>query len=351
MKKTDGYIKKTEKVSIIVPVYNVEPYLREALDSVIKQTYENLEILVVDDGSTDGSGAICDEYAAIDERIRVIHQENRGLSGARNTALDIMTGDLVMFLDPDDAYHPEMVKKLVINMKQKNTDVVLCRFSVQRTLKKLHVDCRGRKTKICPSIPVGKYSRIETLKAVAEEKINFSVWNKIYRKQLWVDTRFTEGHVFEDVLTTYQIMNQITKMSIIDEVLYFQRIHPGTITATITEKYIRDRFFAFSMLDRYISETIQGAFNEEQMFHINRYKMEILMDMYSRFYPRGNAERSFDKEVRCRIIDIEKSVELCKCRFRTRVFYQMLYFCPWLLKAIYFGYLLARNNVEMIIDR
>ena len=91
------------KVSVIIPVYNVEPYIVEALESVIHQTYENLEILVIDDGSTDGSGVICDNYAGKDARICVIHQENKGLSSARNAGLDRMTGDAVAFLDSDDA--------------------------------------------------------------------------------------------------------------------------------------------------------------------------------------------------------------------------------------------------------
>ena len=93
-----------ELVSVIIPVFNVRPYLEEALDSVIHQSYENLEIIIINDGSNDGSGEICDEYAVKDKRIRVIHQENRGLSAARNAGLDCMTGDYVAFLDPDDAY-------------------------------------------------------------------------------------------------------------------------------------------------------------------------------------------------------------------------------------------------------
>ncbi len=92
-------------VSVIVPVYNVLPYLQEALDSLIGQTYRELEIILIDDGSTDGSGDVCDEYAERDQRINVIHQENKGLSAARNVGLDEANGDYIAFLDPDDAFH------------------------------------------------------------------------------------------------------------------------------------------------------------------------------------------------------------------------------------------------------
>ena len=99
-------------VSVIIPVYNVAPYLREALDSVIHQTYHSLQILIIDDGSTDGSASICDEYLS-DPRVIVIHQDNRGLSNARNVGLDLMTGEYTAFLDSDDAYHPTFIENLV----------------------------------------------------------------------------------------------------------------------------------------------------------------------------------------------------------------------------------------------
>lgn len=105
-------------VSVIVPVYNVKPYLNEALDSVINQTYRNQEIILIDDGSTDGSGEICDEYATRDNRIKVIHQTNQGLSAARNAGLDIMHGSVISFLDSDDAFHPQMIEIMLHEMIQ-----------------------------------------------------------------------------------------------------------------------------------------------------------------------------------------------------------------------------------------
>ena len=99
-------------VSVIVPVYNVRPYLEECLESVVSQTYHNLEILVIDDGSTDGSGEICDRFAENDSRIRVVHQKNKGLGAARNVGLDLATGSVVSFLDSDDAFLPDAIEKI-----------------------------------------------------------------------------------------------------------------------------------------------------------------------------------------------------------------------------------------------
>ena len=124
-------------VSVIIPVYNVAPYLREALDSVIGQTYHNLEILIIDDGSTDGSESICDEYKS-DARVTVIHQKNGGLSNARNTGLDLAQGEFVCFLDPDDAYDTFFVERLIAPMISDHHDIAVCRFSVYKTTGRMH---------------------------------------------------------------------------------------------------------------------------------------------------------------------------------------------------------------------
>ncbi len=114
-----------DKITVIIPVYNVEKYLKVAIDATINQTYKNLEIILVDDGSTDSSGKICDEYSKIDNRIKVIHQENKGLSGARNTGLDNATGKYIMFSDSDDTFEIDACEKLYNSIEETNADYVV----------------------------------------------------------------------------------------------------------------------------------------------------------------------------------------------------------------------------------
>ena len=162
----------TPLVSVIIPVYNVAPYLREALDSVIYQTYTNLEILVIDDGSTDGSGAICDEYARRDSRIRVVHQENKGLSTARNIGLDMMTGDIVAFLDSDDAFDHRMVEVMLNEMH--HADIAVCGFSVHRGMMRMHPKESRNRRRIL--------SRTEALREIMNGRMETAPWNKLYKK-------------------------------------------------------------------------------------------------------------------------------------------------------------------------
>lgn len=296
---------------------------------------------MVDDGSTDGSGKICDEYTRKDARIQVVHQENQGLSGARNTAMDLMTGELVMFLDPDDAYHPEMIWKMVETLCREQADMVLCKFSVHRTLQKMNPSGSGMRR--LPSAPEGKYDRVSALQALASERFNYSVWNKIYRRKLWDGIRFPQGHVYEDVVVDYRILDRITSLYVLDEVLYFQRIHPGTITTTISEKSIRDRLLAFSAQETYIREHIPDVFTKDQIYRMNCQKLNILIDLHSRFIPKEASEKEFAHILRQQIIREGENVNLHRYSFHTWLFYQLLKVCPSLLKAMYPGYVLIRD--------
>ena len=135
-------------------MYNAKNYLRETIDSLINQTYKNLEIILINDGSTDDSGEICEEYAAKDKRVRVFHQSNKGVSATRNAGLDLMTGDFVAFLDSDDAYQPNCIEKMMDAMTRAEADIVACKYTEQKTIGQMSLN--GRE-KIYPPIKPGSY--------------------------------------------------------------------------------------------------------------------------------------------------------------------------------------------------
>lgn len=162
---------ETEKISIIVPVYNVEPYLRQCLDSVVNQTYRNLEIILVDDGSPDNCGTICDEYAAKDKRIHVVHKENGGISSARNAGLAICKGDYISFIDSDDFVSPYFIEVLYHGIELYNSDISSLRYSeffIDNQEKEIHFaetsdDCKMSKCTSYEAIRLMMYQKIQTM--------------------------------------------------------------------------------------------------------------------------------------------------------------------------------------------
>lgn len=181
-----------ELISVIIPVYKVEKYLRQCIESIISQTYTNLEIILVDDGSPDSCGDICDEYALNDSRIKVIHQENKGLSGARNTGIDASQGDYLCFVDSDDLVTPNYCQVLYDLLKNNEYD-----FSVCGTYRFEDGDKPEPKT-------VDSKCKIWKNKEFLKEQINknseFGVWNKLYRRSVFSKMRFAEGRLNEDVI-------------------------------------------------------------------------------------------------------------------------------------------------------
>ena len=219
-------------VSIIVPVFNVKSYVSECVGSLCRQTYTNLEILLVDDGSTDGSGEVCDEYAGRDERIRVIHQANRGLSGARNMGLDDARGEYIAFVDSDDLVSTNYVETLDELLMKYEADIAACAY-VKGTTEQL-TDIREKVLsldnvkEICmPSVKLlkqwhGKYKQQETV-----------AWNKLYCRDVWngrKKIRFPEGRNHEDVLISHLVVQSVKTIVLTTEILYFYRIRKGSIT-------------------------------------------------------------------------------------------------------------------------
>ncbi len=242
-------------VSVIIPVYNVRPYLREALDSVINQTYRNLEIIIVDDGSTDGSGVICDEYKK-DSRVRVIHQENRGLSGARNTGLDEMTGEYVAFLDPDDALHPDMVEVMMEALLRHGAELAVCGYNTFKTEGSLQQAKRGT----CFQFEKEEeYTGAEAFQKVLQGRIPEFAWNKLYKKTIWSQLRYPEDHVYEDIYVIPYGMDYCERTVVIPQILADHRKKKGSITQIFTFRNIKDKILAIKNVNEYANSMLPSV--------------------------------------------------------------------------------------------
>ena len=215
-------------VSVIVPVYNVEKYLRRCIDSIINQSYSNLEIILVDDGSTDRCPLICDEYAAKDNRIRVIHKKNGGLSSARNAAMDIMCGEYVVFVDSDDYVPYNMIDKFIDSSLRNCVDVVVADYTI--------VGNYHKKTKVKAIEKDYCATGIDIAKAIIRDEYpkNFA-WGKLYKSYLFDDMRFPEGRLYEDVPTIYKVVAKSSFVYCLSESLYFYEMgRPNNITSELT---------------------------------------------------------------------------------------------------------------------
>ncbi len=331
-------------VSIIIPVFNVRPYLIEALDSVLHQSYSKLEILVIDDGSTDGSGKICDEYSKKDKRIRIFHQENKGLSAARNVGLRMMSGEVVAFLDSDDAYHSFFIEKMVNAMIQEKVDLVVCKYTTHHTTGLLrHAD----KEKAMSMMESGTYNRVSALRALIDGKINYSIWNKLYVRELWNDIRFLEGHVHEDIDATLRVFDLCKRINILDEPLYLHRKRFGSITDTHSLKNIRDRISSYSRFESFVKRYTPEIFTTEQLAMCKQQQIKQMTNIYI-LYSReteNNNRRSYGEKLRKYIIEEGKEIETGHLGFRTKTAYHMICFCPKVLIMMYPGYRYIRQLV------
>ena len=222
----------TPLLSVIVPVYNVEEYLARCVDSILNQTYRNLEVILVDDGSPDSAGVICDRYAEMDSRVRVVHKENGGLSSARNTGLELARGEYITFVDSDDWIEPEGYTHLMELMDRWGVKLV-CGGNYD-------VDgATGARTlALCPE----KEEVLSTEEFVGRmflwQGFDSSACDKIYHRSLLENFRYPEGRVCEDVPVTYRIALSTDRAALSDQPFYNYFHHPGSITTTpeITER-------------------------------------------------------------------------------------------------------------------
>lgn len=210
------------KISIIVPIYNVENYLDKCIKSIVNQSFKNLEIILVDDGSPDNCPAICDEWAKKDNRIKVIHKENGGLSDARNAGLAVATGEYIAFVDSDDYIEADMYKKLLSVALNNKCDIVSCK------LRMVYENDKNFVTKD-DSEDIIIYSTEDAMSALIDDKIRQVVWNKLYKADIVKNIPFEVGKYHEDEFWSYQAIGNATKIAAIDYTGYNYLQRSGSI--------------------------------------------------------------------------------------------------------------------------
>lgn len=279
------------KVSVIIPVYNVEPYLRQCIESILSQTMEEIEIILVDDGSTDGSGQVCEDYSAKDNRIKTIHKSNEGVSAARNDGIIASCAPYIQFVDGDDWVEADFCEAPYAVAIRNSADLVLYTYN--------KVDCDGHIKKFETNTKEGLLSESEALR--------FNVYCQsfacggLYRRELFDSIRFPIGFTFEDVGTTHRLIHAANRISFLNKPIYNYRINrPGSITTSWDNRRHRD---VREMLTRKINDLCSWGFEEyarkDALTLTEKYgrkgaEQKPIVEIVNRM--KGNAPEDFSQE-------------------------------------------------------
>lgn len=248
----------SERISVIVPVYKVEPYLDRCVQSIVDQTYTNLEIILVDDGSPDNCPAMCDAWAEKDSRIRVIHKENGGLSDARNAGMAIARGEYLAFIDSDDWIAPEMLTGLHRAMQRDNSDIAACTVEM--------VWEGGTPSRLLTVQTNCVLNREEAQRALLKETLlKQPVWYKLYRRKSIEHILFEVGKYHEDIFWSYQAIGAANRVSVIDYVGYFYLQRSGSIMGAGYSLKRLDAMEAYERRYRYLAEQFPNLEREARI--------------------------------------------------------------------------------------
>ena len=277
------------KLSIIVPVYKVEPYIHKCVDSILNQTFTDFELILVDDGSPDNCGKICDEYAQKDKRIRVIHKENGGLSDARNAGIEIAAGEIIGFVDSDDWIEAYMYAEMLSYMEENNLDIV-CADTNQVKEGKVKFKPRYSKNKI--------WSRNEAVCEILNGTLDNAAWNKIYKRNVIGDVHYPKGRIYEDVATTYKFISNSQKVGYISKAYYNYLKRKGSIVASgFNSKSRYDCFLGYRERLNFAREHSLDCINDCELL-----ALETALAVLTAFY--ANDEVAFSE----RFIDVRSFV-------------------------------------------
>lgn len=273
-----------EMVTIIIPVYNVRDYVKDCINSVCNQTYKNIQIIIVNDGSTDGVEPILQEYEQEDSRVQVIHKKNGGLSSARNTGLDNAIGEYISFIDSDDLIPSNFIENLISVLSQNSVDIAVC--GIQRFFDE-------DPTKRYPFMPLkqGLYDSESYISKILLHKVDNSAWNKIYRRNLISDSRFTEGIINEDFPFIMELLNKTKNIYYTHSTYYEYRIREGSITATINPKifdFVQNGINLINKIPRQYHSDLKGYICYESVNCIAKMIIGAKKNEYSILYKKCN---------------------------------------------------------------
>lgn len=303
-------------ISLIIPIYKVEDYLSRCIDSILRQTYVNLEVILVDDGSPDSCGQICDEYARKDARIRVIHKKNGGLSDARNAALDIAQGEYITFIDSDDWINIEYVKKLYELISNTNSDIAVCNFIRTSEEKLSYSDFKEE---------IHVFSNLEALEQLTGKFYEQLViaCGKLYKKGLFKTIRFPVGKLHEDEFITYKLIYKAKKIVLTTaQLLYYWQREDSIMGASSS---LKSRFHAIEALKEraiFLEEIGLDALSKDT------YKKTFAIYMYinkktNEIEKVINTEK-FQEELR----EFRVTLRGKKYSLKFKFFYEMYFFSP-----------------------
>lgn len=308
------------KISVIVPVYNCEAYLPACIDSILMQTYSDLQVILVDDGSTDGSSKICDDYQIQDSRVCTLHQKNQGVSSARNRGLQAATGELISFVDSDDTLEPDMYELLVSNMEKYNAEISHCGFN------------RIEGNNIRPIYGTEQtvvHSREQALKClIAGQSFTGSLWNKLYKKDILSGLVFREElKINEDILFNFEVFRRTTKTVFSDyaKYNYLVRENGSACATTASEKKMQD-----SMI---VNQYMYNELSDSDLADVATERYLRCMSGYYRYC-------ASHKKAECKSIATEMW-EIAKNRtlgLRMNITVLLIHYCPWLFRLLYFIY-------------
>ena len=257
------------KISIIVPIYKVETYIYQCIESILNQTYSNLEILLIDDGSPDHCGQICDEFAQKDSRIRVFHIENSGQSHARNVGMEAATGDYIGFVDGDDRIQQEMYEKLLYTALEEDADIVECNF-------------HGRKQELPDHLEDGIKISMTGKKAIRRQldgRIpsrypSTSVWSKLFKRSIIMNLRMPDGRIHEEYAFLCEAFLNTQKYIYINQCLYERTLREDSTTAEKFSARTLDKIYVYQLRNQLLAEKRETdllRFSKEQEFELLLY--------------------------------------------------------------------------------